>query len=271
MSSSATTSSTELDRKALRRPDDFAQAVRKFFDAVAANAGTTLTVLGILFIVGLASAIYMNHRADRAAHGREALFKANQALETSLKAMLPAAPVVKKGDDKAQAAADAEAAKNLEALQYKKLDVDAQLGPVVKQYEAVIAQYPGSRAAYDARLALGDLYYQHGQAEKSLPWFQGAADAAPNGFEKTLALTALGYSYESAGKPGDAMTAYEKAISQGEAGLKGDLLLALARAQALSGKKDQARNTYDQILSQLPNTEQSKQAETLKARLDAAK
>jgi tetratricopeptide (TPR) repeat protein len=274
MSSSATTS-TNLDRKSLRRPDEFTQAVKGFFDAIAENTTATLTVLGILFAIGLGYAIYMNHRADRAASAREALYTARTALDAKVKSLLPppAAPKNAKSDDKKKAATeDAENAAATqtaaEEFQYKKLDVDSQFGPVVKQFEAVAQDYNGTRSAYEARLAIADLYFQHGEAQKALPWYQSAVDAAPNGFERTLSLSALGHAYENAGKPADAVGAYEKGIQQGEASLKGELLLGVARAQQLAGNQDKARQAYDQILSQLPNTEQAKRAESLKARLE---
>jgi TolA-binding protein len=46
---------------------------------------------------------------------------------------------------------------------------------------------------------------------------------------------------------------------------KADVLLAIARNQELLGDKAKARETYDQVIKQFPNTDQAHTAETLKA------
>ena len=63
------------------------------------------------------------------------------------------------------------------------------------------------------------------------------------------------------------MQAYQRAIDLGEAGLKADLLLATGRCY--EGLRDvaKAKNTYEQVATQFPNTPQSKAAEAAKAQL----
>ena len=117
-------------------------------------------------------------------------------------------------------------------------------------------------------MALGQLYAQHGQPEKATPWFQKGLDAASNSFDKAMAQAALGYINEKIGKHSDALALFEKALNQGEATLKGDLLMAIARCH--EGLKDgaKARATYDQIIKQLPNTEYAKNAQLYKDMLE---
>jgi tetratricopeptide (TPR) repeat protein len=150
---------------------------------------------------------------------------------------------------------------------YKKFDVDTTLAEPVKQLQLIVTDFSNTRAAFEARLTLGDLYYNHGQAEKSVKWYQEAADSAPGTFEKALAFYALGYSFENAAKPGEALKIYEKALNQGEVGLKGDLLLATARCYESMHDIAKARSTYDRIIAELPNTDYATSAQVFKAQI----
>ena len=103
--------------------------------------------------------------------------------------------------------------------------------------------------------------------EKAQPWYQKAADTAKGKFEKSLSLSALGYSFENLGKHANAIESFQKALDLGENSLKGDLLLALARCYGSIHDVAKARSTYDRVLSDLPNTEYAKNAELYKNQL----
>jgi TolA-binding protein len=145
--------------------------------------------------------------------------------------------------------------------------VDAKFPEAVKKYKDVIAQFDGTRAAHEARLALGTLYYNHGAPAEAVPLFQAAAGSATGSFEKSVALESWGYALENDGKYAEAITAFEKAANYAEGSVKGDSLLAIARCHEAMHDVAKARSTYDQILSQLPNTDAAKAAEGLKAKL----
>src|SRR4051812_28199820 len=102
MASNVTTTSHELDRKALRRPDEFTQSVRKFFDSIAANSRTTLAVIGVFFLIGLAYAFYSNQKAESSHEASDALYKARHLMETRLAAMAPASAADAKDSAKAR-------------------------------------------------------------------------------------------------------------------------------------------------------------------------
>jgi TolA-binding protein len=82
-----------------------------------------------------------------------------------------------------------------------------------------------------------------------------------------MAYQSLGYSLENEGKTSEALSAYDKSAGYAEGSLKGDSLLAVARCHEAMKDSAKARSTYDQILSQLPNTDAAKTAEALKAKL----
>jgi tetratricopeptide (TPR) repeat protein len=275
MSSSATGTTTELDRKTLKRPDDFVVALREFFAGLFKHTRAILVVLGALFAAGLAFAVIANQREERAEAGRNALYKARATLEKELKdlavALAPPTPAPaseKKGKDADKKPDPTPPPPGPETVAFRKFDVDAKLAGGLKGLQAVTAEFGDTRAGFEAKLMLGDLYYDHGHPAKAVQWYQAASEAARAGLEKAMALSSLGYALEGSGKAAEAAATFEKALDLGEAGLKGDLLLSVARAHELAKEPAKAKAAYDRILSQLPNTDHAKTAESLKAQLE---
>ena len=266
------TYSTDLDRKTLKREDGFVKTVRGQFDRLSKHTYGMAALAGIVVLAGVGATLLYNQRENQSAQGREALFRAQRSVEKALEALAPP-PVVP--PVAAQAKKDSATDKtpppapkpDLAAIAHLKLDVDAKLAEGVKAYQGVIQKYDGTRPAVEARIALADLYYNHGEPAKAVPLYQAAADHSSGTFERALAFSSVGYAQENAGKPKEAQQAYEKALNLGETSLKGDLLLAMARCYQALNDNAKARTTYDQISSQLPNTEYAKKAESLKADL----
>lgn len=264
--------------RSLRGRDEFFKETYRFFDVLAHHriAVAVLAVLGIGVCV--AGGLVMNHRALQSEEALGALFVAEKASDTELKSLAgvktPAAetpaetdPAKKEAADKAKRAEDEASSKKMEELAFSKLNVDEKFPDAVRKFRDVIAKYAPTRAAHEARMSLGTLYFNHGEAAKAAPLFQDASASAPGAFEKSLALQSWGYALENDGKPADAVSAYEKALGYGEGSIKGDILLSIARCQEALHDAAKARSTYDQIITQLPNTDAAKTAESRKAKL----
>lgn len=267
-------STTDLDRKALKRPDDFVVTARRVFGNLSQYRKYLAVIGALLIATGIGGAIYANYREDRAATARDRLYLAHQGLEKQLKELAkriaPATePKSVPAKDKAPQDEAEEPQENtgLEAIAYQKLDVDTQLGESVERFRGVIQQFTGSHAALEARLALGDLYFDHGEAGKAIPWYRSAAEAAPRGLDRSLAFSALAYAHENAKEYREATNAFQQALDQGEVALKGDLMLGLARAQELAGDASAAARTYDKIIEQHPGTPHAKTAELQKSQI----
>ncbi len=263
-----------LDRKTLKKPDDFVAAGRAIFDSLAKNSTLIYLVLGALIAAGVVFAIMTSKRSESADRAANAYFEAQQTLEKELKeiakAEAPAAPAVKPKaakDAKAGASEPETPEPGIDSVAFKKLDVDSQLAQSVGQLKAVTEKYGSVRAAHEARMLLGTLYLTHGEPEKAISWFEQAAKQASGKFDTTTALNALGRAYEGAGKAKEAAETYEKALKQGEGSMRGELLMSMARSYELAGDSAKARSTYDQIISQLADTEYAQTAEAFKARL----
>ncbi len=261
MSSTFSTAGTHIDRKSLKRPDGFTAMVSSFMKGLSKQTGLFIAILGGLLAIGVGIALYINRLEAKSLSARNAFYQAEKAWETEFKALdARENPKQKESTKEAPSAAT-------EALLFKKLDVDAQFPEAIKKLKAVDSEFATTRSAYEARLKLANLYYHHGNYEKALPWYQKALETAPNKLEKAIALTSLGYTLESLGKPTDALQFFQKAVNLGEGSLKGDLLLAVARNYEALQDTANARSTYEKIILELPNTEFSKAAETYKAQL----
>lgn len=275
---STISNSSSVDRKALKRPDGFLASLHEFFDYVANNANVFLAGIAGLLIVGSIVAYMMNRSGARSEDASDALYLAEKALNNEIKSIAalskPAAAQtsakktnVEGAKKSAAGEEDAVAAEAREKLRYQKMDVDAKLPRAVQKLKEVEQSFTGTRSAFEARLKLGDLYYNHGDYAKSLPWFQKAVDSAPGKLEKALALSSVGYTYENLAQQNEAIQSYQKANSLGQPTVKGDLLLGIARCYEALHDSAKARSTYDQILTELPNTEFSKSAELYKNQL----
>lgn len=227
---------------------DLDETVGSWLERLAANPATLITGCVLILAVIGGGVLYTNHQSSRSSAANNALYGAQTSLNTILKTWQTQLP---KGQD----------------VQFAKTDVDAKFGDVIKKLGAVSDQYAGTRAAFEAEMTVGDLYLNHGDAAKAIPAFDKATTEAPKSLDRANALSGLGYARESSGNFAGALEAYESALKVGEASLKGDLLLSVARSHELLKEPEKARSTYDEIITQLPNTGAAKQAELLKAKL----
>ncbi|MGK5083789.1 tetratricopeptide repeat protein [Bdellovibrionota bacterium FG-1] len=262
-------SNVHFNPSVLRNRDDFFSAVYRFFDGLSQHRAAMAVVIALAIAGGVGGTMLMSRHDAQSEAGKNALFIAQKTFDDEMKSLAgvkkpEATPEATKGTKDVEATA---AAKRLEEQAYTPLDVDARFPDAVQKFKMVISQYSGTRAGYEARMSLASVYFDHGRAAQALPLLTEAIDAAPSGFEKALALSALGYSQENLGKYAEALLAFEKALNIGEAGIKGDLLLAIARCHEALHDTPKARSTYDRILAELPNTDAAKTAETLKTQL----
>jgi tetratricopeptide (TPR) repeat protein len=116
-------------------------------------------------------------------------------------------------------------------------------------------------------LALADLYQNHGDASKALVAYEAAQSQAADALSRALVFSAIGYAHENAGKCDAAIQAWESALNQGEAGLKVDLQMALARCSERVGNAAQAKTYYEKIMTDEPGSEAARTAELYKSQL----
>lgn len=247
--------------------DTFTKSTYRFFDSLGHHTRLLVIGLGGILLVLLASVLLMGKREKVAAEARSELFLAQKKYETEFKALLPPAPA--KTDPKADKdKKDPKAAQAPEdTTDFQAFDVNAKMPETVKAYRQVIVSYPDSRAAYDARMALGHLYLQHGQPQAAEDVLLQATSTSPRGVERALSFLALGYAREGEGKFKEAIDAFSTSLNVGEDATKGDALMGIARSYEGQHDSTNARATYDKVISQLPNTEYARNAELYKAQV----
>jgi tetratricopeptide (TPR) repeat protein len=248
-----------------RNSDGFVKSAYRFFDGLLRHSRGVMILLGATLLILVVVTLMMGKREKSSAEARDALFRAQKKYDLEMKALAPPAPKVD-----AKATSKKDEAKPLpppavDDTEFKPFDVNAKMPETVKAFRQVIDQYPGSRSGYDARMALGHLYLQHGQAALAEEWLSQAAATSPRGVERELSLMALGYAREEQGKLKEALDSFNQALATGQDASKGDLLMAIARCYESLHDLTNARATYDKVIAQLPNTEHARNAELYKS------
>ncbi len=100
----------------------------------------------------------------------------------------------------------------------------------VKAFASLLEKYPGTRAAFEARLQAGDIWMDAGNFEKAAESYQAAVKDASDSFGKVLSYYTLGVAHETAGKLQEAVNSYDEALKlQGSDFLRPEILMAQAR------------------------------------------
>jgi tetratricopeptide (TPR) repeat protein len=125
---------------------------------------------------------------------------------------------------------------------------------VEKVYQPLFQEFPRSRAAFEARLQLGDLLMDGGNFDGAVEQFKQAEDYAQDGFSRLLVQYSQGVAYESAGKWQEAAAAYEKALSvSGVESLRPEILMAQARCYEALDQADKAVALYKAVQEKFAN------------------
>jgi len=126
-------------------------------------------------------------------------------------------------------------------------------GPMLKE---IIDNSPGTRAARDAMLLLGDAYMAQRNPKEAADWYGKYVDKA--GGDKDLqraGYLGLGAAYEDAGQFGPAADAYAKAAERGTSdNERGRAMLNQARSLTRAGQSRKAIELYQKI-ADLPSAE----------------
>jgi tetratricopeptide (TPR) repeat protein len=138
----------------------------------------------------------------------------------------------------------------------------------IREIEAVLAEYPTSRAAPDAAYQLGNLRYANREYAAARGAYEAAVSAGATDPMRTLALSAIAYTWEGERDFARAAEAFKRAADKirSDHFLYGDVQVGLARNQELGSQKAAAIATYTQVLKDFPK---SRIGEVARARLAA--
>lgn len=122
-------------------------------------------------------------------------------------------------------------------------------------FEAIIQKYPGTPAAGNAALRLGEKLRAEGKYDESAATLRRFVEKNPLHPLACGGWTSLGVTYEKQGKLDEAMEAYSTAISKYPDAYTTPLaMMAQARIALQKGKKDEARRIYTDIAARYAQT-----------------
>jgi len=269
-------SEVKVDRKTLRRPDQFMELVSQFFSGLSKNRRTMGIILGIGATLGALWIVLDLRSSSQVEAGRNALFAANKTFVAEFKA-LPEIKALREtaakeasAKDKApkNPAANAEETPIPASAHSLKMDVDQKLPKTVAELKNIAQTFDSTPAGVEAMWLLAGLYFDHGDSAKAATWYEMAASkSAKRPMDKALAFSAWATALENLQQWTKAAEIFEKALNQGDPGVKGDALLGMARCQEALKNGTLAKSLYDRILAEMPNTDYAKTAQLLKNKL----
>lgn len=159
----------------------------------------------------------------------------------------------------------------LAQAQAAKTSPEARLA-AIRTLEAVLVEYPSAPAASQAAYHLGDLRYDAGQYAAARSAWEIAVAKRPPPTVHSLAVVGIGHAWEAERNFPKAIDAYQAALtSLGPRDfLYEELLVDLARAQELAGRRDDAIASYRKILKELPGSRRGDDVRSRLASLGAA-
>lgn len=122
---------------------------------------------------------------------------------------------------------------------------------ILKLYQDVITQYPGSTAAMMSHYQMGSIYYNIGDIDASVKAYTEFIKAAPGGSDlKVMAYNSLGHCYEMKKDWKNALESYEKATGSKTGGsFEGITYRNIARIYEEMNNREKALEYYQKALS----------------------
>ena len=139
---------------------------------------------------------------------------------------------------------------------------EAKRGAMASLDKALTSASSAPLAAQSAYM-LGDLRYEAGDLPGARAAYQIALAKTSSGTMRTLARAAVAATWEAERKFAEAVTAYTAALADEKAGrfYYEDLLIGLARNQELAGRMDEAIQTYQRVLKDVPKAQLRREPE----------
>ena len=227
-----------IDRKSLKKPDLLLFQLKRFFQFLS-QATILWLVLGIVVIfIGLGVSYFSQSRQKKESLANHELFQVDVSFREESK---------NKTDG---------------------TSLEQKFPSTLEKLKKIPTLFPSTRAALEAQFRLGSLYFEHGQFSDAEQWFTQATLYSSHGLDKAFAFSSLAYTYENLKNYPKAIEFFQKALAEGEASLKGDLLLGLARCYEAHNDLAQAKKTYAQIIQELPETQYAQSAELYQQMLE---
>lgn len=242
---------SKIDKKDLKGPDAFVSLSERAFAWIDQNAKVIAGLVFAIFVGSSAYVAYGWYNSGQEAKAAEALFKPESAIE------------------KAEAALREEREKLMQDKKIEKpesarpVDFSKDFGPAVVQVKAALKENASSRAALVSALNLTSFLIEKKQFAEALevieiPSYRPGNSEILNGFYQMH----RGVVYLENKKFDEALQAYQGVL--GSKGLKyfhPEALLKIGIAYEMKGDQAKARETYEKLSKEFPDSESSKSAQ----------
>lgn len=144
---------------------------------------------------------------------------------------------------------------------------DEDLQNVAAAFEKFREKYPRSPSARQALIQLGSIYFQLKRYEEAKKTYQSLLDTLRHKEEnlRPFLLDSLAYVYEAEGNSKDAAAKWEELVRLPGSSLKEQAYLNLGRIYEADHKPNKAREAYQRLIDNFPDSDKLKLA---KARLE---
>jgi TolA-binding protein len=139
-------------------------------------------------------------------------------------------------------------------------------------FQTIIETYGGTRAAAEATIGLNQVRLINGQNELAVTGIREFIASKPDREFVPPAFGLLGAALENAAKPADAAQAYRSAAEAADVDyLRASYLVEAGRALATAGRRDEAAQTYRDVIARYPETPMTTEAKVRLAELTAGR
>ncbi len=213
----------KLSKQDLEGPDAFQSTIELISDYIAENKKRFYSIVtAIVLAAGIAFGIYMYWSHYQ--YSAKDLYAKAQDIQT------------------------AQVPENPESITQK-----------IKIYEELIDKYPHSWSARMAYYHLGNIYYNRGEFDKAIDDYKKFVSSriSDKAGIKFLALTSIGYSYESKKDYKAALEYFQKALKSNNAGFESVAYSNIARIYELMNNKKNALDNYKLALEKSMDSSKS--------------
>jgi predicted negative regulator of RcsB-dependent stress response len=221
--------SNKIDRKELKEPDKFSKLSAMLFEMILKHRKKIIALAIAFVFLLLVSILYHEYSQKRE---NEASFALANAIES-----------LKESDGK--------------------LNPDSE-----KLYLDVIDKYGNTFSAITAKIELADLYFKEKKYDKAYKLFGEVKKETGKNLLKSISLVNLAYIKEIQKDYSSALSFFEEVLKYEIKTFNIQAYFGMSRCFEKLHKFDDARSTYNKIITQFPDTEHSKKAEQFLPQLE---
>jgi len=207
------------------------------------NKNNIIIAVSALVVLGAGTYFYQQSCEQKEQASKSALFQVEKTLQT-------------------ESATLTEAEKTPGA----KIDVDAKFPKTIAELNKLVSGSDTPQVKFEAGMKLGAMYLGYANDasfSKAIEAFKKVTEFGKTSFQKASAFYLLGSTQEKANLVKEAADSFQKALDQGNEGMKNEVLLSLVRVNVKANNATQAKNFADKLNKESPGSKAAQEAQKL--------